>query len=214
VVAANWITPRAVFTFQGHKFPAATPPRLLVGDRLKWYGCAPTQPVALPGPLETVRPRVEELSRKRIQRKENHMADQFETLKAKYQSVLNFIEQQQNTQLQNVNMEGDKLLIRAAAPSADVKNNIWDQIKLVDPSFSDLIADISAPEAAAAAAAGGGDTAVAIPRTYTVQAGDNLSKISKHFYGDPNQYMKIVNANKETLPDPDKIKPGMQLNIP
>jgi nucleoid-associated protein YgaU len=142
------------------------------------------------------------------------MADKFETLKAKYQSVLNFIEQQHNTQLQNVNMEGDKLLIRAAAPSADVKNKIWDQIKLVDPSFSDLIADISAPEAAAAAAAGGRDAAVAGPRTYTVQAGDNLSKISKHFYGDPNQYMKIVNANKETLPDPDKIKPGMQLNIP
>jgi nucleoid-associated protein YgaU len=142
------------------------------------------------------------------------MADKFETLKAKYQSVLNFIEQQHNTQLQNVNMEGDKLLIRAAAPSADVKNKIWDQIKLVDPSFSVLIADISAPEAAAAAAAGGGDAAVAGPRTYTVQAGDNLSKISKHFYGDPNQYMKIVNANKETLPDPDKIKPGMQLNIP
>jgi nucleoid-associated protein YgaU len=142
------------------------------------------------------------------------MADKFETLKAKYQSVLNFIEQQHNTQLQNVNMEGDKLLIRAAAPSADVKNKIWDQIKLVDPSFSDLIADISAPEAAAAAAAGGGDAAVAGPRTYTVQAGDNLSKISKHFYGDPSQYMKIVNANKETLPDPDKIKPGMQLNIP
>ena len=85
------------------------------------------------------------------------MADKFETLKAKYQSVLNFIEQQQNTQLQNVNMEGDKLLIRAAAPSQDVKNKIWDQIKLVDPSFSDLIADISAPEAAAAAAAGGAD---------------------------------------------------------
>jgi nucleoid-associated protein YgaU len=142
------------------------------------------------------------------------MADKLETLKAKYQSVLNFIEQQQNAHLQNVNMEGDKLLIRAAAPSVDVKNKIWDQIKLVDPSFSDLIADISAPEAAAAAAAGSGDAAVAGPRTYTVQAGDNLSKISKHFYGDPNQYMKIVNANKETLPDPDKIKPGMELNIP
>ena len=82
------------------------------------------------------------------------MADKFEELKAKYQSVLNFIEQQQNTQLQNVNMEGDKLLIRAAAPSQDVKNKIWDQIKLVDPTFSDLTADISAPEAAAAAAGG------------------------------------------------------------
>jgi nucleoid-associated protein YgaU len=142
------------------------------------------------------------------------MADKLETLKAKYQSVLNFIEQQQNAQLQNVNMEGDKLFIRAAAPSQDVKNKIWDQIKLVDPSYSDLTADITAPEAAAAAAAGGSDTTVAAARTYTVQPGDNLSKISKHFYGDPNQYMKIVNANKDTLPDPDKIKPGMQLNIP
>jgi nucleoid-associated protein YgaU len=142
------------------------------------------------------------------------MADKLETLKGKYQSVLNFIQQQQNAQLQNVNMEGDKLFIRAAAPSQDVKNKIWDQIKLVDPSYSDLIADISAPEAAAAAAAAGGGDAAAAPRIYTVQPGDNLSKISKHFYGDPNQYMKIVHANKEALPDPDKIKPGMQLNIP
>jgi nucleoid-associated protein YgaU len=142
------------------------------------------------------------------------MADKFAELKAKYQSVLNFIQQQQNTNLQNVNMEGDKLFIRAAAPSQDVKNKIWDQIKLVDPSYSDLTADISTPAAAAAAAAGSANTVAAGPRTYTVQAGDNLSKISKHFYGDPNEYMKIVNANKETLPDPDKIKPGMQLNIP
>jgi nucleoid-associated protein YgaU len=139
------------------------------------------------------------------------MADKFEQLKAKYQSALNFI-QEQNAQLQNVNMEGDKLFIRASAPSQDLKNRIWDQIKLVDPNFSDLIADIQAPVAAAAAAGAGGNTASA--RTYTVQAGDNLSKISKHFYGDPNQYMKIVNANKDQLPDPDKIKPGMQLNIP
>lgn len=137
------------------------------------------------------------------------MADKFEELKAKYQSVLNFI-QEQNAQLQNVNMEGDKLFIRASAPSQDLKNRIWDQIKLVDPNFSDLTADIQAPAAAAAAA--GGSTVEA--RTYTVQAGDNLSKISKHFYGDPNQYMKIVNANKDQLPDPDKIKPGMELNIP
>jgi nucleoid-associated protein YgaU len=139
------------------------------------------------------------------------MADRFEQLKAKYQSVLNFIQEQQ-AQLQNVNMDGDKLFIRASAPSQDVKNRIWDQIKLVDPNFSDLIADIQAPAAAAAAASAGGGTTAA--RTYTVQAGDNLSKISKRFYGDPNQYMKIVDANKDQLPDPDKIKPGMELNIP
>jgi nucleoid-associated protein YgaU len=140
------------------------------------------------------------------------MADKFDQLKAKYQSVLNFIQQQQGVQLQNVNMEGDKLFIRESAPSQDAKNRIWDQIKLVDPNYSDLIADIQAPEAAAAAAAAGAGTAA--PRTYTVQAGDSLSKISKHFYGDPNQYMKIVNANKDKLPDPDKIRPGLELNIP
>ena len=54
------------------------------------------------------------------------MADRFEQLKTKYQSVLNFI-QSQGVQLQNLNMEGDKLLIRAPAPSADLKNRVWDR---------------------------------------------------------------------------------------
>ena len=138
------------------------------------------------------------------------MADRFEQLKMKYQSVLNFI-QSQGVQLQNLNMEGDKLLIRASAPSADLKNKVWDQIKLVDPNFSDLIADIQAPAAAAAAGNAPSTTAA---RTYTVQAGDSLSKIAKQFYGDANKYMKIFEANKDKLSDPDKIKAGMDLLIP
>jgi hypothetical protein len=145
----------------------------------------------------------------------DHMADRLTELKAKYQSVLNFIQQQQNTQLQNVNMEGDKLFIRASAPSLDVKNKIWDQIKLVDPTFSDLTAEIQAPEAAAAAAAGGGSAAVAAaPRTYVVKPGDSLTKISQEMYGHASQYMKIFEANKDKLPDPDKVKAGMELIIP
>jgi nucleoid-associated protein YgaU len=51
-------------------------------------------------------------------------------------------------------------------------------------------------------------------RTYTVQPGDSLSKISKQFYGNANQYMKIFEANKDKLSDPDKIKAGMELMIP
>ncbi|HEY2457162.1 MAG TPA: LysM peptidoglycan-binding domain-containing protein [Candidatus Acidoferrum sp.] len=140
------------------------------------------------------------------------MADRFEQLKMKYQSVLNFI-QSNGVQLQNVNMEGDKLFIRASAPSADLKNKVWDQIKLVDPNFSDLTADIQAPAAAAAAAAGAASTPAAA-RTYTVQPGDSLSKISKQFYGDANKYMKIFEANKDKLSDPDKVKAGMDLLIP
>ena len=141
------------------------------------------------------------------------MADPFEQLKLKYQSVLNFI-QSQGVQLQNVNMEGDKLLIRASAPSADLKNRVWDQIKLVDPSASDLIADIQAPPAAAAAAASAGGASSAAARTYTVQAGDSLSKISKQFYGDANKYMKIFEANKDKLTDPNKVNVGTELLTP
>jgi len=140
------------------------------------------------------------------------MADRLEQLKGKYQSVLNFIQSQQGAQLQNVNMEGDKLFIRASAPSQDVKNKIWDQIKLVDPNYSDLTADIEAPAAAAAAAAAASSTPAA--RTYTVQPGDSLSKISKQFYGDANKYMKIFEANKDKLSDPDKVRAGMDLVIP
>jgi nucleoid-associated protein YgaU len=141
------------------------------------------------------------------------MADaRFEQLKAKYQSVLNLM-QTQNVRLENLNMANNKLYIRAQAPSSDVKNKVWDQIKLVDPTFSDLTADIDAPAAAAAAAAsaGGGSSS---ERSYTVLPGDNLSKISKQFYGDANKYMKIFEANKDKLADPDKIRAGMQLVIP
>src|SRR5277367_3645465 len=140
------------------------------------------------------------------------MADRFEQLKLKYQSVLNFV-QAQGVQLQNLNMEGDKLLIRAMAPSQDLKNRVWDQIKLVDPTYSDLIADIQAPAAVAAAAAAGGPSSTPM-RTYIVQPGDSLSKISKQFYGDANKYMKIFEANKDKMSDPDKVKVGAELLIP
>jgi nucleoid-associated protein YgaU len=48
----------------------------------------------------------------------------------------------------------------------------------------------------------------------TVVAGDNLSKISKANYGDPNKYMRIFEANKPMLSDPNKIYPGQVLRIP
>ena len=141
------------------------------------------------------------------------MADaRFEQLKAKYQSVLNFM-QAENVRLENLNMADNKLYIRAEAPSQDAKNKVWDQIKLVDPSFSDLTADIDAPAAAAAAAASAGGPSSSA-RTYTVQPGDSLSKISRQFYGDANKYMKIFEANKDKLSDPDKVRAGMDLVIP
>ncbi|OAL82433.1 peptidoglycan-binding protein LysM [Acinetobacter sp. SFD] len=49
---------------------------------------------------------------------------------------------------------------------------------------------------------------------YTVKSGDTLSKISKEFYGDANQYNKIFEANRPLLKNADDIFPGQVLRIP
>ncbi|MEP6548540.1 MAG: peptidoglycan-binding protein LysM [Gammaproteobacteria bacterium] len=49
---------------------------------------------------------------------------------------------------------------------------------------------------------------------YEVKSGDTLSKIAKALYGDANAYMKIFEANKPMLSDPNKIYPGQQLRVP
>jgi hypothetical protein len=49
-------------------------------------------------------------------------------------------------------------------------------------------------------------------RTYTVKAGDTLSKIAQSFYGDASQWTRIAEAND--LPDPDRISVGQRLVIP
>lgn len=135
----------------------------------------------------------------------------FNTLKQKYQSVLNAADQQQ-LQFQNLHVQDDKLYVRATAPSEDAKNKIWDQIKLANPSMDDITADISVDAKAMGAAADGGLGSGG--SSYTVKSGDTLSKISKEYYGDANEYMRIYYANRDKLSDPDKIQIGQQLSIP
>jgi nucleoid-associated protein YgaU len=136
------------------------------------------------------------------------MPDQLDQLKQKYQPVIDAI-QRGGGQLQNVNMDGSQLYLKATMNSEADKNKIWDAIKQVDPNFKDLKHDIEVKaggQSQSAAASGGtGDK-------YTVQPGDNLSKISQKFYGDANKYMTIAKANN--LQDPNKIKAGQELIIP
>jgi hypothetical protein len=143
--------------------------------------------------------------------KEKSMADTFEQLKQKYQPVLDTI-QSEGAKLQNVNMDGNQLYIKATAKSEESKNKIWDAIKRVDPSYSDLKHDIQVDESQASAARAGGSSAQQGGQKYTVKPGDNLSKISQQFYGDAKKYMSIAKANN--LEDPDKIKAGQELIIP
>ena len=60
------------------------------------------------------------------------------------------------------------------------------------------------------------DAPVAAPaaRTYTVKAGDSLSKIAAREYGDAGQWKKIHEANRDLIPNPDLIHPGQVLKLP
>lgn len=136
----------------------------------------------------------------------------FNELKLKYQSVLNLADQQQ-IQFQNLHIQDNKLYIKGIAPSEDAKSKFWDQIKLVNPNGDDVTAEISVDQNRAAAAAAGGGQGQG-GQTYTVKSGDNLSRISKQFYGNANEYMRIFYANRGQLNDPDKIQVGQQLVIP
>lgn len=141
--------------------------------------------------------------------------DRLEELKNKYNSVLQVI-QQQGVRLAHLHVQDNKLFLQGAAPSQDVKNNVWNQIKAVDASLSDITCDLTvdpsvAPPKAAAAAAPASATS---SRTYKVQAGDTLSKIAKQFYGNANDYNRIFDANRDKLDNPDKIQVGQELIIP
>jgi nucleoid-associated protein YgaU len=93
-------------------------------------------------------------------------------------------------------VENNKAVLTASAPTEFLKNRAWDEIKKVDPNFSDLQHSITV----------GSET------MYVVKSGENLSNISKSFYGSPNEYTKIAQANN--ISNPDKIQPGQKLKIP
>ena len=135
----------------------------------------------------------------------------FNELRQKYQSALNAADQG-HIQFHHLHVQDNKLFIKGTAPSDEAKNKFWDQIKLVNPNLDDINAEIDVDQSRAQAATAGGGSQNA--QTYTVKAGDTLSKISKQHYGDANEYMQIFYANRETLKDPDKIQVGQELNIP
>jgi LysM repeat protein len=107
--------------------------------------------------------------------------------------------------------EGEKLNFRGSVGSEDEKNQIWNAIKTVPDWQKDIVADIRVVPRAQPVGTSGAATA---SKTYTVKAGDTLSKIAKEHFGDANAYPKIFEANRDQLSDPDKIKPGQILKIP
>ena len=105
--------------------------------------------------------------------------------------------------------DGKLYFVGSVKTEAD-KNEIWTAIKTIPSWRDEVVAEINVTgggEAAPASAASGS-------KTYTVKAGDTLSGIAKSELGSAGSYMKIFEANRDQLSDPDKIKPGQVLKIP
>ena len=125
------------------------------------------------------------------------------TLRDKYNHA---IQTAKNYRMQGSADERDgKLYFKGTVATQDEANAIWSAIKTVPSWAQDVVADIKAV---------GGPAAQSQTLTYTVKAGDTLSKIAKEHLGDANAYMEIFNLNRDQLSDPDKIKPGQVLKIP
>jgi nucleoid-associated protein YgaU len=124
------------------------------------------------------------------------------SLQEKYQPILELANQNGTTY--NLSEADGVLHIDGNAPSEEAKQQLWDKYNEIDPDYKsgDLMLNVTV---GADAAAGGGG------HTYTVEAGDNLTKIGEK-YG--LTWQQIFEANKDTISNPDLIHPGQELKIP
>ncbi len=132
--------------------------------------------------------------------------DRLEELKQKYQSVLNLIPTR-GVVLSHLHVQEDKLFVQGACPSQDIKNEVWNQIKAVDPGYRDLTCDLSVDQSLPQPAPP--------EKHYTVKAGDSLWKIAQDNLGSGALFPKIIEANPGKLKDATSvIHPGDVLVLP
>lgn len=122
-------------------------------------------------------------------------------VRAKYQEVLDLGEQL-NVQNGDVTEENGILKIAGTTNTQYEKNLLWDKIKEIGgDSPADLEADIKVSD-------------TSVYHRHVVKGGESLSKIAKHYYGDPMKYKQIFEANTNILSNPDVIHPDQELVIP
>lgn len=123
------------------------------------------------------------------------------SVKSKYQPVLDLGEQL-GVKDGDVREEGGVLKIKGTARTQYEKNLIWDKIKAIGgESPADVKANIGVED-------------TSVYHRHVVRKGESLSKIAKHYYGDPMKYKQIFEANTSILSNPDMIHPDQVLVIP
>lgn len=123
------------------------------------------------------------------------------SVKSKYQAVLTLGEQL-GVQDGNVTEESGILKVKGRTKTQYEKNLLWDKIKEIGgENPSDIKANITVDD-------------TSVYHRHVVKSGESLSKIAKHYYGDPMKYKKIFTANSNILNNPDVIYPDQVLVIP
>ncbi|WP_047244804.1 LysM peptidoglycan-binding domain-containing protein [Maribacter thermophilus] len=123
------------------------------------------------------------------------------SVKAKYQPVLDLGEKL-GIKDGNVTVEGNTLKVKGEANTPYEKDILWDKIKEIGGEHpSDIKANITVSDDS-------------VYHRHTVKSGESLSKIAKHYYGDPMKYKEIFSANTNILSNPDVIHPDQVLVIP
>ncbi|HQR38754.1 MAG TPA: LysM peptidoglycan-binding domain-containing protein [Blastocatellia bacterium] len=114
----------------------------------------------------------------------------------KYASLIEMAHAHGNVTVED---QGDVLHINGTVNDDAAKEALWAEYNRLDPEMrsGDLVMDVQV---------GGGG------QTYTVKAGDSLSKIAGHYPG--VTWHQIFEANKDQISDPDLIHPGQVLKIP
>lgn len=123
------------------------------------------------------------------------------SLQVKYSPVLT-LAKELNVQGLDVKEETGKLKLSGTVDTQYEKNKLWDKIKEIGgDEHNEVGADIKVSN-------------TGYYHLHTVESGESLSKIAKHYYKDTNSYTKIFKANKDQLTNPDLIKEGQKLKIP
>jgi len=122
------------------------------------------------------------------------------SLTTKYASV---VSQAQALGVKNLQVQeaGGKLEISGTTEYQMQKDMVWDAIKKQAGWEQEVQADIHVEK-------------TDVWGVWEVKAGDSLSKIAKSAYDNASEYMRIFEANRNILKDPNRIHPGQKLVIP
>jgi nucleoid-associated protein YgaU len=123
------------------------------------------------------------------------------SLQAKYNDVLTMT---QAVGMNNTSIveENGVLKVSGLVATSYQKDQLWNTVKEIPGSGAgDLALDVQVAE-------------TAYYTKHTVQKGESLSLIAKHYAGDPMLYKTIFEANRSILDNPDQIEVGQELIIP